>query len=127
MGWLPFIDDENVSDPRYGSTWSHLYEDWQWPEDKIRDFLSGDENPWTGDGSNGANNQYLTWLSMVIPGVDKMIQTVQGYQDLLNYMDTYNLTWKDIIPGHATRAFGLGGSVYGTMNFMSSNIARLYR
>lgn len=121
MGWLPFIDDENVSDPRYDPTWSHLY-----GEDLVRNFLAGDENPWTG-GNNGANNQYLTWLSMVIPGVDKMIQTVQGYQDLLNYMDTYNLTWKDIIPGHAIRTFGLGGSVSGTLNYMSSNIARLYR
>lgn len=119
--------DDGWVDPRYDSTFSYLYDDWHLPPDQIRDFLSSDENPWAGTEPNGANNQYLTWLSMVIPGVDRMIQTVQGYQDLLNYMDTYNLTWKDIIPGHATRTFGLGGSAYGTLNYMSSNIARLYK
>lgn len=122
MGWLPFVDDENTYDPR----WSHLYDDWEWPEDKIREFLASDENPWTG-GENGANNQYITWLSMVIPGVSQMIKTVQGYQDLLNYMDTYHLTWKDIIPGHVVNTFNLGTSAYGALNYMSSNIAKLYR
>lgn len=125
MGWLPFVDDENTTDPRYDSTWSYLYDDIEF-HDQVRDFLSGDENPWTG-GDNGANNQYITWLSMIIPGVDRMIKTVQGYQDLLNYMDTYHLTWKDIIPGHVINTFNLGGSAYGALNYMSSNISRLYR
>lgn len=124
MGWLPFVDDENVSDPRYDGLW-HLYDNMDIP-DPVRDFLASDENPFTG-GNNAANNQYLTWLSMIIPGVDRMIQTVQGYNDLLDYMENTGLTWKDIIPGHAIRTFGLGGSVYGTLNFVSSNLNKLYR
>lgn len=127
MGWLPWIDDENVTDPRYGSTWQHLYDDWQWPEDHIRDFLSGDENPWTSDNPNAADNYYTTLLQMIVPGVDQFVQTVQGYKDLLDYMENTGLTWKDIIPGHASRTFRLGGSVYGSLNFVSTNLAKLYR
>lgn len=128
---FPFMSDPNVSDPRYDSTWKHLYDDWKWPEDKIRDFLADPEqNPWTGDANNAANNEYLFYLSL-IPGVSEAVRMADNVNKFFDYMENTGLTWEDIIyPGSAASRFGLAGGAgvgFDTLNWTSSNLERLYR
>lgn len=96
--------------------------------DPVKDFLASDSNPWVdreNSDHNDANNYYLTLLGM-IPGLDSALKGMGAWKDLSDYMKNYGLTWGDVIPWHATKAFSLGAG-FGTLNFMSSNIEKFYK
>lgn len=111
MSWLPWIDDDNVSDPRYDPSWSYLYDD----------FV--DNVFW----ENTTYKQLAFFLSSM-PFVGDIGVMADSYRSFQDYMKNNNLTWNDIMyPWLAGRKFGVSSSGFGALNYVSSNIRQLYR
>lgn len=111
MDWLDFFPKPS---PYYG-IWKQIYDmaDMGVPEEKKDEFL----------------NQSAFFLSMlpVIGDIGYMADSFRSFND---YMKNYGLEWSDIVyPWMAGRKYG-GGSVrsmYGSLNFVSANLTKLYR
>lgn len=111
MGWLPWIDDDNVSDPRYDSTWSHLYDD-------LGDKLLLDNTTY----------KQLAFFLSGLPFVGDIGYMADSFRSFNDYMKNAGLTWNDVMyPWIAGRRFGASQSAYGALNFVSTNIRKLYR
>lgn len=111
MGWLPFVDDDNVSDPRWDETWQHLYDQF------------GDKLLW----DNTTYKQLAFFLSSM-PFVGDIGVMADSYRSFQDYMRNNNLTWDDVMyPWLAGRRFGVSSSAFGALNFVSSNLKSLYR
>lgn len=111
MGWLPWIDDPDVTDPRYDETWAHLYDDF------------GDKILW----DNITYKQMAFFLSglPVVGDIGIMADSFRSFND---YMKNTGLTWDDVMyPWLTGRRFGVGSSGYHALNFVSSNLNKLYR
>lgn len=55
------------------------------------------------------------------------IEAVEGLDFAKRYMDTYGLTWDDIRYVTKLPGTGYGRPAVSTLNYVSRNIARLYR
>lgn len=111
MGWLPWIDDENVSDPRYDETWQHLYDDF------------GDEILW-----DNTTYKQLAFFMSSLPFVGDIGYMADSFRSFNDYMKNTGMTWDDVMyPWIAGRRFGVSHSAYGAVNFVSRNLSKLYR
>lgn len=82
---------------------------------------------WTFD--QASYNQLAFWLSQlpVVGDIGVMADSFRSFED---YMKNRGLTWDDIVyPWMAGRRYSGGSfqSVYGSLNFVSSNLNKLYR
>lgn len=112
--WLPFVDDENVVDPRYSPEFSYLYDDF-----------------WEKFGSDIFGSEYWKQAMFFVSGlpvVGDIAVMADSFRSFQDYMKNTGLTWGDIMyPALTGRKFGVSHSAYGALNFVSSNIDRLYR
>lgn len=114
MGWLPFVDDEDVVDPRYSPEFSYLYDDY-W-EKFGADIFQSDQ--W----------KQLMFAISGLPVVGDIAVMADSFRSFNDYMSNTGLTWADIVyPALTGRKFGTSHSAYGALNFVSSNIGKLYR
>lgn len=113
--WLPFVDDENVVDPRWSDTFRYLYDNVTW-DDFGRKMFDTDE--W---------KQAMFFVSG-LPVVGDIAVMADSFRSFNDYMENTGLTWSDIVyPALTGRKFGTSRSAYGALNFVSSNIGKLYR
>lgn len=73
------------------------------------------------------NEEYnkFAWLTADFPVVGWMTKLIDNVGWIKDYMENTGIDWSDM--KYPTHVRGAGSGVYGTMNFVSSNIARLYR
>lgn len=110
MDWLDFFPKPS---PYYG-IWQQIYEQagMSVPEEKKDEFL----------------NESAFFLSM-LPIVGDIGYMADSFRSFNDYMKNSGLTWADITyPWMAGRRFSGGTvqSMYGSLNFVSSNIGKLY-
>lgn len=111
---MDFLDFFPKPSPYYG-TWKDLYDNAGAgvPEERRSEYL----------------NQAAFILSMV-PIVGDIGVIADSYRSFNDYMKNTGLTWADIAyPWLAGNRYGGGSvkSVYGSLNFVSNNLTRLYR
>lgn len=66
----------------------------------------------------------MKWLMSDSPLVGNLFKLSDSINQMNDYLDNIGKTWKDMMYPTAQR--GSGAGVYGSMNFVSSNITRLY-
>lgn len=112
--WLPFVDDENVVDPRYSPEFSYLYDDF-----------------WENFGSGIFGSEYwkqAMFFVSSLPVVGDIAVMADSYRSFQDYMENTGLGWSDILyPALTGRKFGVSSSALGALNFVSHNITKLYR
>lgn len=113
--WFPFMEDDDVQDPRWSPEWSHLYD-----QIDVSDF-----------GYDIFNNDYWKQAMFFVSGlpvVGDIAVMADSFRSFQDYMKNTGLDWSDIVyPALTGRRFGTSRSAYGALNYVSSNINRLYR
>lgn len=113
--WLPFVDDQDTVDPRWSETFQYLYDNVTW-DDFGRQMFDSDE--W---------KKAMFFISG-LPVVGDIAVMADSYRSFQDYMKNSGLTWSDILyPALTGRKYGVSSSAYGALNFVSSNLNRLYR
>lgn len=107
MGWLPFVDDDDVWMPHYDP---NLWEDIDW------------------NSEFDAGYKKLAFMLSGLPVVGDIGYMADKFRSFEDYMRNYNLTWNDIVyPWMAGRSAGVSSAGFGVLNYMSRNLEKFYR
>lgn len=113
--WLPFLEDEDVVDPRWSENFRYLYEGVTWDDFGRKMFDSDD---W---------KKAMFFISG-LPVVGDIAVMADSFRSFNDYMENTGLGWGDILyPALTGRKFGVSSSALGALNYVSHNITKLYR
>lgn len=68
---------------------------------------------------------FLDWFASNVPIFGDFVKMRDNFNYIMDYMKNYGLDWSDM--RYPSKVTGSGSSPFGSLNFVSSNLKKLYR